>query len=213
MDIKNMHEMIEALVGCAKAEFDKRGIEQIDPKEMGEVTDMIKDLAEAQYYRTLVEAMDDSEYGLDYDEDGPIEDRKYYRGQPRDAKGRYMSRRRRGYEEMIPEIYHDDWRRDMDKDRGRMYYASDGQHHVSGGEMHGSRTQHMGRSGDSRRGYMETKEINKGNSQEEKMAKMKELERYTKDLAEDVTEMISDASPEEKTMLKSKLQMLITKIG
>lgn len=213
MDIKNMHEMIEMLVGCAKAEFDKKGIDQIDAKEMGEVTDMIKDLAEAQYYRTLVEAMDESEYGLDYDEDGPMEERKYYRGQPRDSRGRYMSRRgRRGYEERMPEIYMDDeWQRDMDRDHGRMYYA--GGARDMGGGNYSSRNQQSGRAGESRRGYMETKEMHKGNSPEEKQAKMKELERYAKDLAEDVTEMISDASPEEKTMLKSKLQMLITKIG
>lgn len=69
-----------------------------------------------------------------------------------------------------------------------------------------------GRSGRSRRSYMETKEMNKGNSQEEKQMKMKELEKYMKELSEDVTEMIGDASPEEKSMLKTKLQTLTQKI-
>ena len=69
-----------------------------------------------------------------------------------------------------------------------------------------------GRSGRSRRSYMETKEMNKGNSSEEKQMKMKELEKYMKELSEDVTEMIGDASPEEKSMLKTKLQTLTQKI-
>jgi hypothetical protein len=64
-----------------------------------------------------------------------------------------------------------------------------------------------GRSGQSRRGYMESKEQGR-----DKQDKMKELERYTKELSEDVTEMIGDASPEEKSMLKQKLSALVQKI-
>jgi hypothetical protein len=73
MDIKNMHEILEKLVGCAKAELDKKGIDEIDTEEMGKVTDIIKDLAEAQYYRTLVVAMEESEYGEDYNEEVVVE--------------------------------------------------------------------------------------------------------------------------------------------
>lgn len=69
-----------------------------------------------------------------------------------------------------------------------------------------------GRSGQSRRSYMETKEMNKGNSQQEKQEKMKELEKYMGELSGDITEMITDASPEEKAMLKNKLQGLIQKV-
>lgn len=159
MDIKNMHEMIEKLVGCAKAEFDKKGIEQIDAEEMGKVTDMIKDLAEAQYYRTLVVAMEESEYGSDYDEEGPIEDgRRGYRGQPRSkTSGRYMSRGdgrrsnhgRRGYEEMNQMYYDDEYMRDMDRyNMGRMYYTDGGSGNSSNSGMSG------GNSG-ATRGYSE----------------------------------------------------------
>lgn len=70
-----------------------------------------------------------------------------------------------------------------------------------------------GRSGRSRKGYMESKEMHKGNSADDKQHKMKELENYMKDLSEDVSEMISDMSQEEKSMLKSKMQVLIQKIG
>ena len=43
--------------------------------------------------------------------------------------------------------------------------------------------------------------------------KMKELEDYMKELSTDVTEMIEGASPEEKTMLKNKMQVLMQKIN
>ena len=234
MDIKMMHEMIEKLTECAKYEIDK-GVEAVDTKEMGEVTDIIKDLAEAMYYRTLVEAMKESEYGEDYDEYGPMDDgRRGYRGQPRDSMGRFRSRRgrgvRRGYEEpvyrMTPEMYRRmpmEWERDMDREgMGRMYYTEGG--NMSGGSTGGTRgysergeggqyssrmqrDSREGRSGMMRRGYMEAKEMGK-----DKGEKMKELEEYMKSMAEDLTEAIEGASPEERTMAKQKLQVLVSKM-
>lgn len=64
-----------------------------------------------------------------------------------------------------------------------------------------------GRSGESRRGYMESKEMGKDKSE-----KMRELETYMKDLGEDMSEMISGMSPEEKALMKNKLSGLMTKI-
>ena len=81
------------------------------------------------------------------------------------------------------------------------------------GSRGNQRDSREGRSGQSRRGYMESKEMHKGNSADDKQHKMKELENYMKDLSEDVTEMITDMSQEEKSMLKSKMQVLIQKIG
>lgn len=144
--------------------------------------------------------------------------------------------------EMTPEMfrmYPAEHYRDMDRAEGRMYFSSgessggnmggtsggrgysegfeDGnrrgyQEGYSEGSRSGRRDGREGRSGQSRRSYMETKETKKENTPEDKQAKMKELERYAKELAEDVTEMISDASPEEKNLLKQKMQMLIQKI-
>lgn len=130
--------------------------------------------------------------------------------------------------------------RDMDREQGRMYYSGGGsgssgsqggQRGATGGSMgansggsqgsgrsyyngdgSGQRDYREGRSGQSRRNYMETKEMHSGNTPMEKQAKMKELENYTKELSEDVTEMISGATPEEKQMLKTKLQTLVQKI-
>lgn len=75
-----------------------------------------------------------------------------------------------------------------------------------------SRDYREGRSGTSRRGYMESRENHRDNTPESKQANMKELEKYMKSLSEDLTEAIEGASNEEKTMLKSKLQTLVQKI-
>lgn len=42
--------------------------------------------------------------------------------------------------------------------------------------------------------------------------KMKELEKYIRELTEDITDMIKDASPEERVMLQKKISTLATKI-
>lgn len=215
--------MIEKLTKCAEMELEK-GIDKIDAEEMGEVTDMIKDLAEAEYYSKISKAMDESEYGEDYDYRGAYDEheRKGYRGQRRDSRGRYMSRR--GYESrMMPEMDWEDmeYQRDMDRNsHNRMYYTDGNMGGSSSSGMNsgsmvsqGARDMREGRSGQSRRGYMESKEMHKGNSAEDKQQKMKELEHYMKDLSEDVTEMISEMSPEEKSLMKQKMQVLMQKIG
>ena len=212
MHIKNIHCIIEKLSEVAKCEIEK-GIENVDTKEMGEVADIIKDLSEAEYYAKISKAMGESEYGKDYDEHGAYDEPRYYRGQPRDSRGRYM---RRGYE-MTPEMYHmypAEHYRDMDREHGRMYYTEGGSN--TGSDSMSSNSSRMysemgrdrreGRSGQSRRTYMESKEMGK-----EKGEKMKDLEKYMKELSEDVTEMIHDASPEEKSMLKQKMQVLMQK--
>ena len=207
--------MIEKLSECAKCELDK-GIESIDTKEMGEVAEIIKELCEAEYYAKVSKAMD--EHDFDNAEEIMDEGRRGYRGQPRDSRGRYM---RRGYQKMIPEYY-----RDMDMDDGRMYYTSANASQGSqGGSSMGSssgnsmgyndgmmRDMREGRSGQSRRSYMETKEMHKGNTQQDKDMKLKELDKYMNELSSDISEMIHDSSNEEKTMLKQKLNGLIQKI-
>lgn len=82
----------------------------------------------------------------------------------------------------------------------------------SDGRNSQSRDGREGRSGQSRRSYMETKEMNKGNTPQEKQEKMKELEKYMKELAEDVAEMIEDATPEERSLAKQKMQVLLQKM-
>lgn len=80
------------------------------------------------------------------------------------------------------------------------------------GRSMNQRDSREGRSGQSRRSYMESKEMHSDNSAESKQAKMRELEKYMNELSSDMSEMINGASNEEKTMLKTKLQTLQQKI-
>lgn len=217
MHVKRIHEMIEKLTKCAEMEFEK-GVENINAEEMGEVTDMIKDLAEAEYYAKISKAMDESEYGEDYDYMGAYDEhsRKGYRGQPRDSRGRYMSRR--GYESrMMPEMYDYsdmEYMRDMDRDYGKMYYTDGMNGNSSSGMSNGgSRGYSESRYDRARRGYEEAKATHKDNSPESKQQKMKSLEEYMRELSDDVTSMLTDMSQEEKTMLKNKMNVLMQKIG
>lgn len=75
------------------------------------------------------------------------------------------------------------------------------------GNRGGGRDSREGRSGEKRRGYMEAKEMGK-----DKQSKMKELEEYMKSMAEDLTEAIEDATPEERAMAKNKLSVLVQKM-
>ena len=221
MDIKMMHEMIEKLTECAKSEMDKKGIEEIDTEEFGKVTDIIKDLAKSMYYRTLTEAMKESEYGEEYDEYGAYDDgRRGYRGQPRDSKGRYMSRRgrkRMGYDEPpywhMDEMYDkDEMERGRDLDRhtmNRMYYTepiTTGSRHDSTGSMDNV-NRGTSRYENARRGYEEKKTTGA-----DKQEKMKSLEEYMKELSTDVSSMVTEMSPEEKTLMKQKMSVLMSKI-
>lgn len=217
-----MHKLAEKIADCMKAKVEAKGIDNIEGQdlvELGMWTDIIKDLVCYDKDKKIIEAMDEAEETeeamkyIEMYEDYP--ERKGYRGQPRDSRGRYMSRRgRRGYESPMM-MYDDmDWNgmeqiRDMDRVHGRMGYSGSGSMGGEGGQMSNrmQRDAKEGRSGQSRRGYMESKEQGR-----DKQEKMKELERYTKELSEDVTEMIGDASPEEKSMLKQKLSALVQKI-
>lgn len=223
MDIKRMHDMIEKLSECAKSEFDK-GIENVNTDEMGKVTDMLKDLAEAMYYRTLTNIMEES--GVE-DALGML-DRRFYDDYRYKTTGRYAPKGkgsyvgRRGYEE--PPYMHmmnredlQDWdsmsererMRDLDRaSRGRMYYTETESMHKDG-SMRDSRE---GKAGVMRKGYMETKEIHKGTTPQDKEANMHSLESYLKELSEDLTGLLADMTPEERQMAKTKITTLAAKM-
>lgn len=236
MHIKHIRCIEEKLAEAIRCEFDK-GIENVNTAEMGKATDMLKDAAEAEYYARIAKAMEKAD-NEDEEADkhmlkqlkeqyGEDDGRRYYdnyrymrtgRFAPK-GRGSYMPRR--GYEtpieyHMTPEMYreHDpEYYRDVDRNIGRMYYTETGMSGNTGNSSRtGMRDGREGRSGASRRSYIETKEMHPDNSQESKQAKMKELEKYMGELSGDITEMIAGASNEEKTMLKTKLQTLVSKI-
>ena len=211
MDIMRMHDMIEKLSECAKCEIDK-GIENIDPCEMGQVTDMMKDLAEAMYYRTLMKSMEESSADETMEMFERLGDGRRFYDNYRYSNGRFAPKgrgTRRGYDEppyfhMTPEMYrgmeHD---RDIDRNYGRMYYTEPA---TSGMNMTESGYDKA------KRHYKETKEMHKANTAEDKEHKMKSLENYMKELSGDITELLTDMTAEERTMLKSKLSTLVSKM-
>ena len=218
-----MHKFAKQIMECVKTKVEAMGIDNIEGQHLEELekwTEIAKNIVCYDKDYSIVEAMkeaenDDNMRAIELYEDYP--ERRYYdnyryktsgRFAPK-GKGSYMQRR--GYEEppyyhMNPDMYREhtpEYYRDVDKENGRLYYTETGNmNNVSNQNM---RDYREGRSGMSRRGYMESKEQHKSNSQEDKQKKMLELEKYVDDLSNDVKEMIMDSTPEEKSMLKQKL--------
>ena len=197
--MEQLKSMKEMLTGCVQGQMSN--LQAADYHELGAAIDMIKDLAEAMYYCTITEAMEKKEDKAEH---------HYY-------ETRY---------------YPMDYNRDMDRSNGRMYYPvnynmdpmyyNGNGNGSNGGNGNGSRNyteyepmhrldmrdRREGRSPMSRKMYMEAKEMN-----QDKAVKIKELENYMQELSSDITEMIQDASPEEKQMLQKKIVTLATKIN
>lgn len=173
---------------------------EVDTEELGEAIDMIKDLEEAIYYCTVTEAMNNPEKEKmwemkkgDYRQEENGDNRMYY-----------------------PMMYADDTR--SRRSDGTFYAMSDG--HVNSGNGTSNtnsrnyydgpmwRDEREGRSYNSRRMYMEARDMKK-----DKSIQLHELEKYMQELSQDVTDMIADASIEEKQYLEKKITALASKIG
>jgi hypothetical protein len=154
-----------------------------DTQELGEAIDMLKDLEEAIYYATITKAMHEKETS---------HEEKYYP---------YPMTRYPNYKDHGD--YHDP-ERDMDRDKGKMYY-SDYRPNIPDSTM---RDQREGRSPMNRKMYMEAKEMHHG-----KEVQLKELENYMQELTTDIVDMIRDASPEEKQLMQKKIAALAEKVG
>lgn len=189
--MERLKAMKERLMSCVESQMGD--LSKTNAEELGEVVDMIKDLEETIYYCTIVEAMEDKEkeptrnmmyYPVMYYNGGDMSSGS--RGNGRGySDGRYY------YPE--PYYYGDAYSRGM-RDYGNVYPRE-------------LRDYREGRSGNSRRMYMESKEMHEG-----KEKQMMELEKYMKELSGDMMEMINDATPEEKEILSQKLSTLAEKI-
>ena len=198
MGTEALKTMKEQLMSCVQGQLGD--ISKADAHELGEAVDMIKDLAEAIYYCTITESMEKGS------EDKPGDTNiNYYTTTP------YYNKMSSDY-------------RDMDRAGGYMYYptaAGEGGKSTSTTTTTGRgmnyysempadiiRDPREGRSPMRRRMYMEGKEAhNDTNSQ------IRELEAYIHELSDDITEMIKDASPEEKATLRQKMTTLANKIN
>ncbi len=218
MHIKRIHEMLECLTEVSKNQLDK-GASSVNTDEMGKVVDMIKDLSEAEYYSRIAKSMEEYEedekeaekFRLHLFEEkyGESDGRRFY-DHYRYANGRFAPKGsgtyRRNYSPYLNSGYMPEWddmeqMRDVDRHNGRMYYTDSFAH-----ERNESRYDKA------RRMYTESKEVHKANTQTDKEQKMKDLENYFKEISEDLTEAISDATAEEKAMVRTKLTGLAGRI-
>ncbi len=177
--MKQLNTIKEMLVSLVEGQMSN--LSSVDTKEMGEAIDMIKDLAEAEYYCTITEAMNEKEK----DEPKYYPVTTSYRNADRDSSTSY---------------------RDMDRSNGKMYF--DEYRYPEREVPFDMRDYREGRSGRSRKMYMESKEMH-----QDKGVQLKELEKYMNELSSDITELIGDATAEEKALMEKKISSLASKIS
>lgn len=185
MGTEALKMMKDQLMSCVQSQLGD--ISKADAHELGEAVDMIKDLSEAIYYCTITDSMEKAEEK----EKASVNNINYYTTP------------------MYPEY------RNMERNNGYMYYSG-GSSNMGGNSNSGTtsyytemmRDPREGRSPMRRRMYMEGKEKHKDTS-----SQLHELEAYLQELSSDITEMIKDASPEERTTLRQKMTTLANKIN
>ena len=204
---------------CVKTKVEAMGIDNIEGQHLEELekwTEIAKNIVCYDKDYNIVEAMkeaknEDNMRAIEMYEDYP--ERRYYDNYRYKTSGRFAPKGRgsymprRGYEEppyyhMNPDMYREhtpEYYRDMDRENGRLYFSEP--------------ITMESRYDKAKRGYEESKMTHKENTPESKQAKMKDLEMYLKELSEDVTQLLADATPEERSMVKNKMQVLTQKIG
>lgn len=183
MGIEALKTMKDQLVSCIQGQLGD--ISKADTHEMGEAVDMVKDLAEAIYYCTITESMEKGS-----ETRGREETNINYYTTP------YYNRMFTGRDPIPTNSY--------------MYY-SDGNgsmNYYTQPLARESRDPREGRSPMRRRLYMEGKAAHNDPS-----SQLRELEAYLQQLSTDITEMIKDASPEERATLHQKMTTLANKIS
>lgn len=221
-----MHKWAKQIMECVKAKVEAIGLDSFEGQNLDDLkdfTEIAKNIACFDKDYRIVEAMEKAEDNedimrmLEQYEDYP--DRRYYDAY-RYANGRFAPKGkgtyRRGYEEppyyhMYPEYDERERMRDMDRDdRGKMYYSEPTSNVSDSNNM--SRNYSESNYDKAKRNYTETKELHKGNTQEDKEHKMKSLDGYMKELSTDITHLLGDMTAEEKNLLRTKLSTLVSKI-
>ena len=212
--MERLKQMKETLMSSVQSQLGN--LDNVDAKELGEAVDMIKDLSEAIYYCTITKEMEECKEEKKIMD--KMENKLQSHSMPQQVHQHYP----------IPE-YDRPYYRDMDRDYGKMYYDGNGgsyyRNDTRGNGRDFRRPEYFmpiqdfpqypreirdvreGRSPMTRRSYMESKEMHKG-----KEVEMQELEKYMQELSTDITDMIKEASPEEKQMLQQKLTLLASKV-
>lgn len=233
MDIKHIHCMLEDMAEYGKCVIEAgAGEGNVNLDCAGKIVDMVKDLAEAEYHARLAKCLrkdeEEEQKSDEYillmfkEQYGEDEGKRYYdnwrykrtgRYAP-SGKGSYMPRR--GYEE--PPYYHmmpeymlsvDEYKnrtaeemRDLDRKSGKLYYTE---------PMMNDKKE--SRYDKAKRGYTETRELHKGDTPEDKRLTMQEMEKVLNVVFDEIDEMLEDASPELKNMVKTKTMARMQKIS
>ena len=191
MSIEAMKQMKTNIMHCVEAQMDH--LKDVNTKQLGEAIDMIKDLSEAIYYCTITQSMEKAE---EEQEERPAEVRNinYYTPMPMYyPNGGNSGGGSRYYTPHMPDEYMN-YGMMPDDEYYRKWEIAE-------------RNPKEGRSGIRRRLYMEGKEQHR-----DMPSQLHELEAYVQELSSEVTEMMKDASPEEKNTLRQKLTNLTNKI-
>ena len=184
-----LKHMKETLMCAVEMQLCELG--EVDTKELGEAIDMIKDLEEAIYYCTVTEAMTSPQKIEKRDHHQDYDDSRMYYDSSSQSGGRSNSSSG-GH---------------MSSSNGRNYKEREYGYRMEENEPHW-RDEREGHSYENRRMYMEAKEMKK-----DKAYQMRELEKYMQELSQDITDMIADASTDEKAYLEKKISALAVKIG
>ena len=96
--MEDLKTMKKALISCVQTQINGN-LKEVDAEELGEAVDMIKDLEEAIYYATITKAMEDGD-----------KEKKHHEGLGNP------------YQQHQNTMFYPVYLRDMDRDRGRMYY-------------------------------------------------------------------------------------------
>ncbi len=193
---------------------------------------MLKDEYKDEYKRMR------EEYGEGEETDRRFYDRYRYKNGRFAPKGRGT---RRGYVEPpyyhMYEDYNAEEMRDLDRHKGRLYFTpmnmdgkkgSDGGNYADGysdGQTRGYSDGYEKGMSDGRksggtqsrydrakRGYEEAKEQHKGGTTEDKQITMREAEKFVNVATDEIMEMLEDASPEVKNMVKTKVMSKMQKL-
>lgn len=192
--------MKHSLLCCAQGQMSH--LDKVDAKELGEVIDMIKDLEEAMYYSVITEAMQKQ----GHDEYKDKQESIYY-SDPYHIYYKDWNNGRMYYPKTLDKYYpEDDWYNDSYAPRMMGEHGGSKYYHEK--EVQMMRDRREGISPISRRKYMEAKEMH-----HDKNVQLQELEKYMKELSDDIIEMIDDASSEEKKYLANKISALATKVS
>ena len=186
MSIEKMKHIQDSILCCVEKQTED--LKNTDTEELGQAIDMIKDLSEAIYHTTITEAMEEVDRAK---REGKETEVNYYSTYPRrmlPPDGGYMYYTDGGSERYMP---HDG--------NNPSYYTE-----MPMGMWWDPRE---GRSALRRKMYMEGKEQHKDTA-----SQLRELEAYLQELSSDITEMIQDASPEERAALRQKMTILVSKI-